>query len=68
MKAQMLFGMLFMLAVSVSFILLLLTLFSGIGSAYSNGTNSIGSYYSESSNALDQTPSPYSEFHIVTKN
>ena len=68
MKAQILFGMLLMLAVSASFVLLLLALFSGIGRAYATGTDSIVSHYAESINALNRSASPYQEFHIVTKN
>ena len=68
MRSQLLLGMLFMLAVSVSFVLAIAVLYTGITGAYTNGTNSIGAYQARSSNALAQSVSPYSEFRIITTN
>jgi hypothetical protein len=65
MKAQLMLSMLFMLAVSMAFVLSLAALFMGISRTYANGSGTLGNYLTESDNALAQSILPYAEFHIV---
>lgn len=68
MRAQILLGMLFALAIAAAFALFAAALFVGVDRIYSSGLNSIDSNYANLSNTLSRAPQPYPEFHIINTN